>query len=210
MKTAIAVAGILTLLVSAVPADKEKERSLEARLSSEDPRERAVGARSALEKRAASVRAAMAVVKRFAPDPERGGTARDAMRLLGEMRAAEAIPVLVEHMTVSVFYKSSKRPQVPDDAYPAVGALVDIGLPSIEPVVAKAVGSDDPKVTRCAGVVVRLALGDAIARAYVKMRIDAEGDKIKKRRLEKLAAMLGELKKTYRPAGFAGKSRTRH
>jgi len=115
--------------------------------------------------------------------------------------------VLVEHMTVSVF---SKRPQVPDDLYPAVGALVDIGLPSIEPVVAKAAASDDPKVTRCAAVVVRLALGDEMARAYVKMRIIAEGDHARNTRLEKLAAMLGELKKTYRPAGFAGKSRTRH
>jgi len=58
-----------------------------------------------------------------------------------------------------VFYKEMKRPQPPADRFPAVKALIDIGLPAIDPLLARAAASSDPDFHAAAAAVLLGVLG---------------------------------------------------
>jgi len=66
------------------------------------------------------------------------GTAKDVILLLGKLNSIESIDWLIDHIDFDVFYKETKRTQSIEDLYPAVQALIDIGLPSLGPLIERA------------------------------------------------------------------------
>jgi HEAT repeat protein len=101
------------------------------------------------------------------------GTAKDAILLLGRLRSTSSVPWLLDRLTFSVFYKETKRPQPPADRFPAVQALIDIGLPSIKPVLARAAANNDPEVRVAAGAVLVGILGSRGAVTRLESEIAA-------------------------------------
>jgi hypothetical protein len=177
-------------------------------LASERQPDREAVVRRAVEARKTTIAAAISVVKQFAQNELRKGTTRDAMGLLGEYRAVEAVPVLVENLGLYVFYKESKRPQLPEDQYPAGGALIRIGVPALAPVTAKVMETDDENVLRLAGVVIRGVLGDELGSEFIRLRRSKEPDGNRRKRLDALEAQLKALRATY-GAAAPGTAQTR-
>jgi len=96
-----------------------------------------------------------------------------AMILLGDLRAAEAVPVLLENLEYRV-------PRFTDGGYaqtmavkgsgmhPATEALVKIGMPAVEPLVEKLAGVSEDCVARRLGV---LVLDDILGRRLTRARL---------------------------------------
>lgn len=141
-----------------------------AELRSERPESREAAARSVLDDRRRLVADLQRIVRETVGDEARRGTARDAIVLLGQLRAVESAPLLVENLDFKVFYKDVKRPQPPEDLYPCVGALIEIGMPAIEPVLRRAGMSDDEDVLRNTAYVVKKILGRKLALALLNDR----------------------------------------
>ena len=122
------------------------------------------------------------IVREFGRNEERKGTAKTAIDLLGDFQSSRSVPLLVEHLTLRVFYKETKRPQRKEDLFPSVGALVKIGQSSLDPVLSRAEGTDDEDVTRCAAYVVKGVLkGDA--RTLIEDRLAHQPDTNVRKRL---------------------------
>ncbi len=74
--------------------------------------------------------------KKIKSFPPRFSAKHYAIKLLGEYRDREAIPVLLENLTYAnrgIYNRWSQIP--PIDFYPAANSLVQIGLPAIDPVI---------------------------------------------------------------------------
>ena len=122
--------------------------------------------------------------------PERKGTAKDMMLLLGKLHAAEHVPLLVRSLTFKVFYRSTKRPQTIEDLYPAVQALADIGAPALDPVLDRLSREDDEELERTGGAVLRDVLGMPRATLILNGAIHSATDaKVKQRLARVLRAM---------------------
>lgn len=116
------------------------------------------------------------IAKEFVVDRTRFGSAKSAISLLGELQAIESVPFLVENLTFKVFYKRTKRLQTIDDLYPCAGALVKIGLPSIDALFARIEGTDNETAMRVAAFVVARVLGDN-AGSHIQQRIGRQSNK---------------------------------
>jgi len=99
-----------------------------------------------------------AIAEKHIAGPKKG-TAKDAILLLGKLNSQSSIDWLLDHLTFDVFYKEMKRPQPPADRFPAVKALIDIGLPAIDPLLARAAASSDPDFHTAAAAVLLGVLG---------------------------------------------------
>jgi hypothetical protein len=119
-------------------------------------------------------------------DDSRKGTVRTSIVLLGKLRAVEAVPILVEHLTFFVFYKEVKHTQPWQDAYPCVQALSDIGFVSLDPLLNQVEQTDDENYLRCSAVVCRKVLGDEMTEKYIENRIDHTTDSVRRGRLQRL------------------------
>lgn len=75
-----------------------------------------------------------AIAEKYIAEGRKGGTVRDAMHLLGRLQARDQIPYLVSRLDYRVSEMEQSRPPSIETMYPAAGALIDIGLPSIRPV----------------------------------------------------------------------------
>jgi hypothetical protein len=125
--------------------------------------------------------------------PDREGTAKDLMLLLGKLRATEQIPLLVRSLTFKAFYRSTKRPQTVEDLYPAVQALADIGAPAIDAVLARIEHEDDEEVHRVAAAVLRGILGAPRAKLILDNAVRTNRAPEVKSRLTKAVKLLQEL-----------------
>jgi len=131
---------------------------------------------------------------------------RAAIFILGEMRAVEAIDVLVDQIGFpriyegeagivgleggTMFHRGLKNI---GKVYPAAGALIKIGEPCLDAVVTKlasTVGIFEPKA--CLGVLVGLRGRDSTAE-MLKAAIERETDAKKKERLESSLDMLAKM-----------------
>ena len=120
-------------------------------------------------------------------------TAKIAIRLLGDLRAVEAISLLVDNLTVATFYDEitgqvyssgeMTRIRVIDDDYSCVGALIKIGSPSIEPLITKAEETDDELFNKLTAIVLVKVLNPRIAVAYLSDRLEHQADSIRRKRL---------------------------
>lgn len=117
---------------------------------------------------------------------DRKGTLYSAIKLLGDLHANEAIPLLVKHLTLEVFYKDTKRTQPIEDRYPAVGALIKIGLPALKVLLTEIEISNDNKMSDLVSYIFIKDLGPAVAKKYVEERLNMQQDKLKRNRLKVL------------------------
>jgi len=95
------------------------------------------------------------------------------------------VTFLVENLTFKVFYKQTKRLQAVDDLYPCVGALIKIGLPSIDALFAKVEKTDDETEIRIAAFAVARVLGNDAA-SYIQQRLGSQRNKVVMDRLSRL------------------------
>ena len=156
-------------------------------LDSEAPEQRARVLDQALQRRATDVAALVALAERLAADPARQGTVKDTLALLGRLRAAEAVPLMLQLLTFEVYYKSSKRPQTTSDLYPAVQALIDIGPVAIDALLERVRVDDDAQVQRNAGVALRGMLGAHRARLLLADEAQRAPGERERRRLQAAA-----------------------
>ena len=162
-------------------------------LDSESPEVRARATAEILKRRDVEIDALMQLLERKLAGDDRQGTVKDVMLLLGKLRAVRAVPLLVRNLTYEAFYKNTKRPQITQDLYPAVNALIDIGEPSLNPVLERVRNEDDPTVARTGAAVIRGILGERVASILVKEEAAAEHDANRKRRLEAMAHTIHDL-----------------
>lgn len=128
-------------------------------------------------------------VAREMVDQTKAGPAKSAIYLLGELQAVESVPFLTENITFEVYYKDSKRPQTMDDRFPCTGALIKIGVPAVDPTLAKVEKADDENVIRAAGFVIGQILHDK-AQPYVRDYAKRQNNRSVQQRLARLQSYI--------------------
>jgi len=156
------------------------------KLESEDRRTREAAARELLQERGQLIKELQRIVKHYISDPQRKGTTKTAIILLGNLRAVECVPLLAENLTFFVFYKDVKRPQTIEDRFPCVGALIEIGIPCLDPVLETVQNSDDETVIRSGAYVVSRIVGPELALALIHKRMEGEKDASRQKRLSRM------------------------
>jgi hypothetical protein len=146
-----------------------------------------------MQERVVAIQEAMATIRDLDKDETRRGTVRDSILLLGKLRATEAVPLLVEHLNYGVFYKESKRLQTPEDYYPAGQALIDIGIPSLDPVVTAMTATDDATMHQLGARIIVKILGPKLAGVYLQDKIQAETEQTRRTRLQAVMAYLNRV-----------------
>jgi HEAT repeat protein len=141
-----------------------RRREVIRELESDLPEIREAAKGQILAKRDVSQEDLRALAERHIGGPKKG-TAKDAILLLGKLNAVQSIDWLVAHLDFEVFYKETKRTQLPSDRFPAAQALIDIGLPTIAPVLARVKVDDHPDVQVAAAAVL---IGVLSARGAVR------------------------------------------
>ncbi len=105
--------------------------------------------------------------------------------LLGDLRAIEAIPVLLDNLE----YKNPRKRAVPellnkDGWYPAVEALSKIGMPAVEPTIRKLSGYEpNSKGSELCCWILKKILGVRLARLRLQIAIEETRDKGAKKNL---------------------------
>ena len=128
-------------------------------LEAESPDERHAAASKLIDARREQEQQIADLLAKILAVPDREGTARDLILLLGKLRASEQVPILVRSLTFQVFYRASKRPQSTEDLFPAVQALIDIGTPALDPVLERLQHEGGDDVQRAGSAVLRGILG---------------------------------------------------
>lgn len=193
----IALAGMATGLIGATwgaQASRDERYKLIAGLESESPEVRATaGAEVLARKQPGDIAEIMRVVEKYLSSDDRQGTVKDNMLLLGKLHAVDAIPLLVRNLTFEAFYKNTKRPQPPADLFPAVQALIDIGQPSVRPVLARLAAEDGEKLGIAGATVLRRILGLRDARALLSGEIAAAKGERSQARLRMVPSLVEKL-----------------
>lgn len=162
-------------------------------LEAESPDERRAAVAQILGARTGENQKVADLLAKYLAVPDRLGTAKDLILLLGKLRAVEHLPLLVQAQTVKVFYRATKRPQTIEDLYPAVQALIDIGSPAIDPVLERARRDDDEEAQRTAAAVLRGILGLSRATLILDEAIQTAPSTQAKDRLKKARLQLQKL-----------------
>jgi len=139
----------------------------------------------------------------------RRASVRATIFILGEMRAVEAVQVLVGHIGFPYVYEYTAGESIPVDAdggtlwrgikgiqktYPAVKALIKIGEPSLDDVINKLSSTDHlTEQKACLGVLVGLRQRDSVIE-MLKDAIKKETDTKKKDRLQRGLDLLTQMK----------------
>lgn len=165
-----------------------------AELESESPEIRAKGSAEILARhRPEDIAEIRRIAEKYLPNATRQGTVRDSILLLGKLRAVVEIPFLVRNLTFQAFYKNTKRPQPPEDLYPAVQALIDIGKPSVQPVLSRLASEDGDQLEANGALVLHHILGRDGAQAMLSAEIAVKRDQRVQARLRRVAAAVGRL-----------------
>lgn len=144
------------------------------------------------------------IVLQCAPDPDRLHNAAAAMELLGDLRASEAAPLLAENLKFALPREGPAHVGVPFPYRPQMKALIDIGLPSLDPVLKAVSDTDDKVVVECAAKVVDQILGTDFAVLFVKDRQQRETDPLKRQRLRGLEEQIDKVERNRKPKPNAG------
>lgn len=155
-----------------------------ALLTSESKADRKEAAQAILEARQGVVRKLEKIVRKYIRDESKKGTAKTAIVLLGSLRSAESVGLLAKNLTFGVFYKSTKRPQPPEDFYPCVGALSEIGKPSVGAMLSNLETSHDEKVRKLSARVIRSVEGPELAKIVVEQAVEKQTDPAKQAMLQ--------------------------
>ncbi|HTX37363.1 MAG TPA: hypothetical protein VME43_20185 [Bryobacteraceae bacterium] len=172
-------------------ASRDERYKLIAGLESESPEVRAKASAEVLARQQpGDIAEVMRIVEKYLKSDDRQGTVKDNMLLLGKLHALEAIPLLVQNLTFEAFYKNTKRPQPPADLFPAVQALIDIGRPSVRPVLARLAAEDGEKLGIAGATVLRRILGLRDARALLSDEIAAAKEERSQARLRIVLSLI--------------------
>lgn len=108
---------------------------------------------------------------RLGRPPDNCLIAASAMSVLGDLRAARAVPVLIKYRGLYVGKPLDGAPG--PDSMPALKALSKIGYPSLQPLldVCKRGGSENYVYT---SMVLKMVLGQKMAKAYVESALAEE------------------------------------
>lgn len=183
----------LSLCTCALSAATEEGSPLDEHIEamrSQGQAERKKGVEGILAARRRTIGAVEKLAKSLLKSPGREGSAKDAILLLGKLRSTQSVPMLVHNLTFHVFYKSVKRPQSRDDAYPCLGALIEIGMPAVEPTMRRAEAADDKRVHASAAYLLEKVLGSDLALAYLRNRRATTEDAAQRGRLDRVLAHL--------------------
>lgn len=140
------------------------------------------------------------VVNRGGETEDEKRTVGTAMELMGAMRAPETVPMLIDHIGFELRGIRGGSAWGKFSHMPAVGALINIGLPSLEPLTAKVAADDDEVLRQRAAIVISQVLGTDIALLYVKGCRDRETDDAKRARLARLVEQIDKVERTRRNA----------
>lgn len=128
-------------------------------------------------------------------DSTRSKSADLAMRLLGEIRAEEAVPMLVENIKFTVPPGGGATSIKRFGSMPSVAALISIGLTSLDPLVKKVASADDDVVCERAAIVINQVLGTDMAILFVQDRGEREKDETKRQRLARLVERIDKVER---------------
>ena len=145
--------------------------------------------------RAAAVERLIAVARAAAPVPARANEAAVAFRSLGHLRAAEAVPALLDHLAFDPHGGQLGVIGGPtfEADLPTVYALCQVGVPSLDPLT-KRVGDGDKAAAKYAAVVVRRVLGLELGKAYLGLKVAAEPDPGRAARIKQALAGVSAVK----------------
>lgn len=148
-------------------------------LESDDQETRRVAMENVIRRRDVSHEDIKAIAERYIAEGRKGGTVRDALHLLGKLQARDQIPYLVSRLDYKVFEMDRGRPPSIENMFPAAGALIDIGLPAIRPVLDRLRGETSEDALLAGAGVLQGVLGkkDAIARVEAEKKT-ATGDAV--------------------------------
>ena len=129
-----------------------------------------------------------------------------AIIVLGQYRASEAVPFLVQHLEWDysidmMFYGGWPRNSAESTAAmsPVGQALVNIGVPAISAVLDKIAETDDPKITESCVRVCRAAEGPEVTRFRLQGRLEKETKQKQKDRFQSALDALDALDKIRLP-----------
>ncbi len=151
-----------TGLPGAMPQQRavvSEEKNVVTDLDSENPATRQTAMSAILKSRDDNEKQVAALIERYVDAPDRQGTVKDCMLLLGRLHATTYVALLVKHLTFEAFFKNTKRPQPLEDLHPAIPALIDIGSPAIKPVLERLSAEDGETLQRAGAAVLRGVLG---------------------------------------------------
>ena len=158
------------------------------KLQSDSPSERESATQAVLHLSAEDVKPILnelvPLAEKLLANEDKKGSAKTVILLIGKLKINDAIPFLVEHISFQAFYKNVKRLQPPEDRFPCVQALVDIGKGSLEPVVTMSKGTDDKVRLKCAAIVIAKILEAKDADTFVDGHLKGIGGAEKERLLQ--------------------------
>jgi hypothetical protein len=120
--------------------------------------------------------------------PGRRAEADIAIRLLGRMRAAEAVDFLIENLSFKgqADWMAVSGPASLEEGLPCVYALAEIGLPALQPLVRKAESTEADITHMHVAMTLRRSLGAEHATLYLRDHASKQPDKWKKKRIQSL------------------------
>jgi len=151
-----------------------------SQLQSDDKSVRDLAKHNIIIQRQQSIQSLQRIITDQSTRGDKQETVSIAISLLGELRADEAVQLLVDQLTFQHF---RKHLQSDEDLYPSVGALINIGLQSIQPLLHKVENTDDKTIHILSGYVIYKVLGMPYATMYVDKYKQQQIDPVKKRRL---------------------------
>ena len=179
---------------NAAPTEQRSTKAVMfGQLEAESPEERRAAAAKIVDMRRAQEQQIADLLAKVLAVPDREGTAKDLILLLGKLHATEQVPILVQSLTFQVFYRASKRPQTTEDLFPAVQALIDIGTPALDPVIERLQSESGGDVQRAGTAVLRGILGLQRAKLVMAGLVHAARTSEIRERLRRAERVMQEL-----------------
>jgi hypothetical protein len=180
----ITILFLLLVIIAGANQVNITEKDYLTQLSSENETEREAASQNISNGRKNTISQLENIVKNYIKDEKRRGTTKTSIVLLGKFRSAESVPLLAENITFGVFYKETKRTQSPEDYYPCVGALIEIGTPAIPAMLTNIKNKDDATIRELSARVIRYVEGIDVGRYILENAIKQAGSQ-EKARLQK-------------------------
>lgn len=142
-----------------------------------------------------TVRKLREIVVSKTPHADQQHAADAAIRLLGELRAKEAVPILIDNLAFTYRLPVGASALPPFPSMPSVAALIEIGLPCLDPLIRRVAETDDIIVRERAAIVLDQVIGTDMAVLYVRDRCDREKDDARRQRITSLAQQIDKVER---------------
>jgi hypothetical protein len=126
-----------------------------------------------------------------------------AILLLGEFRAPKAAEGLVEILKFNI-HPPGPSANILYHHTPQVMALIQIGLPSLDPLIKKVATTDDDIIRERAAIVIDQILGTDMGVFYTRDRQNRENDPLKRQRLKRLTEQIDKTERNRKGKVNAG------